>query len=74
MESYDLVSDIAVLRVYAPETRSIRPLVLASEFPSIATKAYVIGAPAGLVSGPKIFRIVRMPSSLRTGAAYFMAG
>ena len=30
-------------------------------------------APAGLVSGPRMLKRVRTPSSLRTGAAYFIA-
>src|SRR5712692_9418732 len=30
-------------------------------------------APAGLVSGPRMLKIVRTPRSLRTGAAYFVA-
>ena len=34
----------------------------------------VIGAPAGLVSGPRMLKIVRTPSSLRTAATFFIAG
>src|SRR5574341_228108 len=33
-----------------------------------------LGAPAGLVSGPRMLKMVRTPSSLRTGAACFIAG
>jgi hypothetical protein len=38
------------------------------------TPIKMFGAPAGLVSGPKILNMVRTPSSLRTGATFFMAG
>ena len=34
----------------------------------------MFGAPAGLVSGPRILKMVLMPNSLRTGATFFMAG
>ncbi len=34
----------------------------------------MFGAPAGLVSGPRMLKSVRTPSSLRTGATFFMAG
>ena len=34
----------------------------------------MLGAPAGLVSGPRMLKMVRTPSSLRTGATFFMAG
>ena len=31
-----------------------------------------VAAPAGFVSGPRMLKIVRMPSSLRTGATFFI--
>ena len=34
----------------------------------------MFGAPAGLVRGPRMLKIVRTPSSLRIGATFFMAG
>ena len=34
----------------------------------------MLGAPAGLVSGPRMLNSVRTPSSLRTGATFFIAG
>ena len=34
----------------------------------------MFGAPAGLVSGPRMLKIVLMPSSFRTGATFFIAG
>src|SRR5450830_651191 len=37
------------------------------------TPIRIFGAPAGLVRGPRILKIVRTPNSLRTGAACFMA-
>ena len=38
------------------------------------TPIRMLGAPAGLVSGPRMLKMVRMPSSRRTGATFFMAG
>ena len=38
------------------------------------TPIRMLGAPAGLVSGPRMLKIVRTPSSLRTGATFFIAG
>src|SRR5512140_3706679 len=38
------------------------------------TPIRMFGAPAGLVSGPRMLKMVRTPSSLRTGATFFMAG
>ena len=34
----------------------------------------MLGASAGLVSGPRMLKIVRTPSSRRTGATFFIAG
>jgi hypothetical protein len=34
----------------------------------------MFGAPAGLVSGPRMLKMVRTPISLRTGATLFIAG
>jgi hypothetical protein len=33
-----------------------------------------MGAPAGLVSGPRMLKMVRTPISRRTGATFFIAG
>src|SRR5574343_868689 len=38
------------------------------------TPIRMLGAPARLVSGPRMLKMVRTPSSLRTGATFFMAG
>ena len=38
------------------------------------TPIKMLGALAGLVKGPRMLNIVRTPSSLRTGATFFMAG
>src|SRR5690606_5188938 len=38
------------------------------------TPIRMLGAPAGLVSGPRMLNRVRTPSSLRTGATTFIAG
>ena len=38
------------------------------------TPIRMLGALAGLVSGPRMLKMVRTPSSLRTGATFFMAG
>src|SRR5205085_255704 len=38
------------------------------------TPIRMFGASAGLVSGPRMLKIVRTPSSLRTGATFFIAG
>ena len=38
------------------------------------TPIRMLGAPAGLVSGPRMLNMVRTPSSLRTAATFFMAG
>lgn len=47
-ESFDEKSDVAILHVVHDKTRKIRPLTFALELPAVASKAYVIGAPAGL--------------------------
>ena len=38
------------------------------------TPIRMFGAPAGLVSGPRMLKMVRTPSSRRTGATFFIAG
>jgi S1-C subfamily serine protease/tetratricopeptide (TPR) repeat protein len=47
-ETFDEKSDVAILHVVHDKTKRIRPLALAFEVPPVASKAYVIGAPAGL--------------------------
>jgi len=47
-ESFDEKSDVAILHVVHDKTKKIRPLTFALELPAVASKAYVIGAPAGL--------------------------
>ncbi len=49
VEAFDMQSDVAILRVSAEKQKKIRPLILGGdELPQPASKAYVIGSPAGL--------------------------
>ena len=46
--------------------------IMSGEASPVQMSAYLT-APAGLLSGPRMLKTVRIPSSFRIGATYFMA-